>query len=152
MKRTAVWLMVLLIIAGVAAAQTNGGKAPDTQAPGQPPAQQVVKIEGKLALVNGEIGLVYKDKTYYLAMPEYLFGFIDGLKEGAQVKLEGYEFANPRTPDYVQFQVTKLSFNGRDFDLSQAGRRGRMGAMMGGNDLNGPADGQGMGRMQGKRR
>lgn len=156
MKRIASSLIILLAIAGIAAAQSGGAKAPDSLAPGQAQGQAVARIEGKLALVNGEIGIAYKDKTYYLAMPKFLFGFIDGLKEGAQVKLEGYEFANPRTPEYVQFQVTKLSFNGRDYDLTQAGRRGRMGAMMGGNDIGGPCDGagQGMGagRRQGKRR
>ena len=146
MKRTALFLMVLLSIAGLAAAQSNGGKAPDPQQPKQLPAQPVAKIEGKLALINGEIGIAYNNKTYYLAMPQYLFGFIDGLKEGSAVKLEGYEFANPRAPDYVQFRVTKLTFNGRDFDLSSAGRGA--GAMMGGKGI----DGRGPGRMQGQRR
>ena len=155
MKRIALCVMVLLAAAGIAAAQTSGTKTAAAA------AQNVVKIEGKLALINGAIGIQAKEKTYYLAMPQYLFGFIDGLKEGAQVKLEGYEFTNARTPEYVRFRVTKLSFNGKDYDLSDSGGYGMgMGRMMGGrgdsSDDFGPGrgnaqQGQGMGRMGNRR-
>jgi hypothetical protein len=154
MKRIALCVMILLAGAGIAVAQTAGTKAIAAQ------TQTIVKIEGKLALINGSIGIQVKEKTYYLAMPQYLFGFIDGLKEGAQVRLEGYEFSNARTPEYVQFRVTKLSFNGKDYDLSDSGGYGGgMGRMMGGRDDgsgdfgrgNGQGQGMGTGRMGNRR-
>jgi hypothetical protein len=145
MKRIALCMMALVAAAGIATAQTSGTKAADNQAA----TQTTVKIEGKLALINGEIGIQVKDKTYYLQMPKYLFGFIDGLKEGAQVKIEGYEFADTRTPGYSFLRATKLSFNGKDYDLSGYGRGMGRGGMMGGRgfDDNGPAQGRGPGMM-----
>jgi hypothetical protein len=151
MKRITMCVMVLLAVSGIAAAQTAGTKAAATQ------TQTIVKIEGKLALLNGSIGIQVKEKTYYLAMPHYLFGFIDGLKEGAQVKLEGNEFSNARTPEYVQFRVTKLSLNGKDYDLADSGGYGNgMGRMMGGRGEDfGPGrdndHGMGTGRMGNRR-
>ena len=150
MKRLAIAVMALVAAAGIAAAQTSGTKAADAQAA----AQATVKIEGKLALINGEIGVQVKDKTYYLEMPMYLFGFIDGLKEGAQVKLEGYEYSDNRTPGYSYLGVTKLSFNGKDYDLSAYGRGRGRGGMMGerGFGGDGPAWGPGTGRGPGMMR
>jgi hypothetical protein len=143
MKRITLCVMVLLAVAGIAAAQTAGTKAAATQ------TQTIVKIEGKLALINGAIGVQVKEKSYYLAMPQYLFGFIDGLKEGAQVKLEGYEYSNARTPEYVQFRVTKLSFNGKDYDLTNSGGYG-MGRMMDGRGDGSDDFGPGRGDTQGQ--
>ena len=153
MKRIAISMMALVAAAGIATAQTSGTKPADTQT-----TQATVKVEGKLALVNGEVGIQLKDKTYYLEMPMYLFGFIDGLKEGAQVKLEGYEFSDSRTPGYAFLRVTKLSFNGKDYDLSAYGPGRGRGGMMGGRGFNGddsargPGTGRGPGMMRQGRR
>jgi opacity protein-like surface antigen len=148
MKRIIMGMAVLLMVAGLAMAQT-------AQATN---AQTIVKVEGKLALINGYVGLQYKDKTYYVDLPNYLYGFVDGLKEGAQVKLEGYDFSSEKTPTYVQLHVTKLTFNGKDYDLSQldGGRRGMgMGMGMGegfgaGNRGDGPMGQDRRGRMGGR--
>ncbi|HPC72882.1 MAG TPA: hypothetical protein PLB48_13835, partial [Treponema sp.] len=46
-------------------------------------------------------------------------------------KLEGYAFALPQAPEYQHLRVTKLTFNGKDYDLSNSFGRGfgAMGAM-----------------------
>ncbi len=118
MKRTFMILAALLVVAGIAAAQ------PVAPAPNAPAAS---KLEGRLSLVNGFVGIQTKDKTYYVHIPGRLYGFIDGLKEGAQVKLEGYEEALPQAPEYAHFFVTKLAIGGKEYDLSASFRGGTMG-------------------------
>jgi len=122
MKRTFLILAVFALAAAAVTAQpffAQGAQAAGTA--------QITKLEGKLTLINGMIGIQSKDKTYYVHIPGRLYGFVDGLKEGAQVKLEGYEYPLPQAPNYVNFLVTKLSLGGKDYDLSTLGQgmRGR---------------------------
>jgi hypothetical protein len=89
----------------------------------QTPAQ-TVSVEGKLALINGMIGLKSGAKTYYLHNIGRLTGFVDGVKEGASVKVEGAAYPLAAAPEYVTLMVTKLTVGGKDYDLSQAAGRG----------------------------
>ena len=153
MKRTLAIVTAALVAAGSLSAQTWGPRAiapTDTVA-----AAEIVKVEGKLALVNGMIAVKDKDKTYYVGGLNRLVGFLDGLKEGAAVKLEGYAVAVPAAPEYQHLRATKLTFAGKDYDLSQAMGRGMMGGrgnygpqqggMMGGRGNYGPQQGGMMG-------
>jgi len=85
---------------------------------------QTVKVEGKLALINGVIALKSGTKTYYVPMLGRLAGFIEGIKEGASVKLEGYEYPIAAAPEYATLAVIKLSVGGKDYDLGQFGGYG----------------------------
>lgn len=131
MKRA---VIVVLAVAVAVTAVSAQGWAPGFRGPGAAPAApaapaETTKIEGKLALVNAHPAVVVKDKTYYVGIPSRLFGFVDGLKEGAQVKLEGYEQPLPYATNVAMFHVVKLTIGGREIDLSQAGGFGR--GMMG---------------------
>lgn len=131
MKRIIAIVAVGLIAAGAVFAQARGA-GPGAFGPGaQIQNAEPVKVEGKLALVNGFIAVESKDKTYYVMGIQPLVGFIDGLKEGAAVKLEGDAFEMPMAPEYLVLRASKLTFNGKDYDLSRGfGMRGR--GMMGG--------------------
>jgi len=115
--------------------------------------QPTVKVDGQLSLVNGFVAVVSGGKTYYVHRLNRLIGFIDGLKEGAYVKLEGYEDVIDGAPTYAHLLTTKLSYGGKDYDLSQSfgrgpGRgfgQGGRGPMMGGQ-----RGFQGQGRMGGR--
>ncbi|NLJ45033.1 MAG: hypothetical protein GX430_00510 [Treponema sp.] len=150
MKRA---VIVVLAIAVAASAVSAQGWAPGFRGPGAYPAPaapaETVKIEGKLALVNAHPAVVVKDKTYYVGIPARLFGFVDGLKEGAQVKLEGYEQALPYATNVSLFHVVKLTLGGREIDLSQAGGFGR--GMMGSYGPAGTYGPMGRGMMPGGR-
>lgn len=125
MKKLVTLLVLTLAVAGVAVAQPGQwGTPPWDQAQGQ-----TVKVEGKLALVNGAIALQSGGKTYYVPMLGKLAGFIDGLKEGATVKLEGHESELPYAPNYLMLAVTKLTVGGKDYDLGQYAGRGMGGRM-----------------------
>lgn len=136
MKKIIVLLLAGLVAAGTLSAQAAATGNTTTAAQ----TATVTKVEGKLALVNGLIAIKSGDKTYYVNGLQRLVGFIDGLKEGASVKVEGYAQALPAAPEYIHLFVTKLTFNGKDYDLSQAPGRGMgRGGMMGGRGFDGDA-------------
>ncbi len=133
MKRIAIIVVSGLIAASAVSAQAFGPRgsfgpnAPGTPA-AQAPAQEVSTVDGKLAFVNGMIAVQTKDsKTYYVGGLQRLFGFVDGLKEGATVKVEGYAVQMPAAPEYFHLMVTKLTFNGKTYDLSTGFGYGMMG-------------------------
>lgn len=137
MKRIIVITAIGLIAAGSLFAQGRGPRVDGNGPVPQIQNLETVKVEGKLALVNGFIGVQTKDKTYYVMGLQRLIGFIDGLKEGAAVKLEGQAFDMPMAPEYAALHVTKLTFNGKDYDLSRGFGRGFGGGMMGGGRMMG---------------
>ncbi len=119
MKRAIVAVFAIAVAVTAVSAQ-GWTPGPRGAFPGAPAAQaETVKIEGKLTLVNARPAVVVKDKTYYVGIPSRLFGFVEGLKEGAQVKLEGYEYPLPYADDVVMFHVVKLTVGGREIDLSR---------------------------------
>jgi hypothetical protein len=77
---------------------------------------EITAISGILGLSNGRIALQEEDTTYYVLGLDRLIGFIDGLKEGARVALEGYAFTPWEDTDAVLFQVAKLTLNGKEYD------------------------------------
>lgn len=141
MKRILIIVAAGLIATGSLSAQAFG---PGPLAATQTQNLQTVKVEGKLALVNGMISVQSGGKTYYVGGLNRLIGFIDGLKEGSSVKLEGYAVALPAAPEYLHLRVTKLTFNGKEYDLSNSFGRG-IGAMgpMGRNGSAGQFNGRG---------
>jgi hypothetical protein len=92
--------------------------------------REPVSVSGTLVLANGFIALKSGDTLYYTGGLERLVGFVDGLKENAQVRLEGYDFSRvARTQDPAQtatthfFRVTKLEIDGKSYELNRmAGR------------------------------
>jgi hypothetical protein len=73
-------------------------------------------ISGKLSLVKGRIAIQSGGTTYYIAGINRFAGFIDGLKEGADVTLKGFAIKT-REEDTMLFRAGKLTINGRDYDL-----------------------------------
>jgi hypothetical protein len=83
--------LLRLIAAGSLSAQAFG----PASAPAARPRMLDRKGRRQTCLVNGMIAVQSGGKTYYVGGLNRLIGFIDGLKEGASVKLEGYAFALP---------------------------------------------------------
>jgi hypothetical protein len=92
-------------------------------APGwnQRQAPETATVNGTLGFSGGYISLEQDDITYYILGLDKLIGFVDGLKEGARVSLEGYVIA-PRGDTKIRFfRAGKLTFNGKEYgDLSPA--------------------------------
>ncbi|HOZ71910.1 MAG TPA: hypothetical protein PK179_05295 [Spirochaetales bacterium] len=145
MKKIVIVGMMALVAIGAVSAQGFGrAQVPAMQA--QPP-QEIKTVEGKLELVQGHPAIVVKGTTYFVRLPQLLYGFVDGLKEGATVKLEGYETAVPYATSSFFFQATKLTIGSRSYDLSQFGGMGGFGGgMMGGQGYGRGAGQPGRGR------
>jgi hypothetical protein len=89
--------------------------------------KELVSISGTLVLANGFIALKNGDTIYYTSGLERLVGFVDGLKENAPVRLEGYDFSRVnivRPQDASQtegmhfLRVTKLEIDSRSYEIS----------------------------------
>jgi hypothetical protein len=103
MKKIVLLCLLTAIIGGSIFAQSN---APTTT------------IRGTLGLSNGRVAVVSGNITYYVRGLVRFVGFIDGLKEGAQVSLDGYASA-PRVEgqkDRLFYPVT-LTLNGKTYEV-----------------------------------
>lgn len=163
MKRIVLALAASALIAGALAAQPfgagpYGGRGPmggpgygygyGNAAP-QTPAQTKT-LDGTLTFVNQVPAIKTKDATYIFRMPGfYRTAYLDGIKEGATLKLEGYDLGNVPGQANPYFLVTKATVNGKTYDLSQlgalGGRRGGAGCYgQGFGGQGGPGYGPGM--------
>jgi hypothetical protein len=110
------------------------------------PALEQKTLSGTLVAEYGQIALRTEEGLYYVRGLERLAGFIDGLKEGAAVTLQGTVWApewkrrntqpegggqkgeiSPRAGDswsgFRVIRAEKLSFNGKEYDLAMEGQR-----------------------------
>jgi hypothetical protein len=117
MKRIVLSGLLALCIAGFASAQM-GPWGMGRRGFSPAPAAEQVKVSGNLSIVHGRIAVVSNDTVYYAGGLNRFVGFIDGLKEGAMVNLEGaaYQFSGDGKVKFLR--VNKLSLNGKDYDLS----------------------------------
>jgi hypothetical protein len=120
-KKTRIFMIALigLLCAGSVWAQgRDHGWGREGGGRGNRPPAETVTINGNLQLVEGRIVVVADGKTYYTNGPfQRLIGFVDGLKEGAAVRLEGPATAVPLNPNARFLWVTKLTFNGKAYDF-----------------------------------
>ena len=77
-----------------------------------------VSISGNLTLVQGRIALNSGGTTYIIGGLHRHVGFIDGLREGAAVTIEGNAFAVPDNENAKFLLVQKLTIGGNDYDLA----------------------------------
>ena len=91
-----------------------------------------VTVEGTLKLEKGFIALASGDTVYYVPMLQRYVGFIDGLKEGAKVSVEGYQFKNMLHPQ-------KVTINGKDYDFQRSSEMA-FGPHRGGDNRNNKGD------------
>jgi hypothetical protein len=107
MKKIVLFVLLTAAAGGILLAQTN------TPAP--------AAIKGTLGLSSGRIAVKSGGLTYYVRGLERFIGFIDGLKDGAQVSLEGYASA-PSVEGHTErlFYPVKLTLNGKDYEVGSA--------------------------------
>jgi hypothetical protein len=119
MKRIICGVLIVLVTAGFAFAQQGWGGHPRQRGDRREwPAPEKVSLSGKLGLSRGFITLESGDTRYYAAGLERWVGFIDGLKVGADVSVEGYVFSVPQNEEIKMLRVTKLRLGGQDYELS----------------------------------
>jgi hypothetical protein len=115
MKKIGFILAIALLAAGAASAQMWG-------------ASQLITVNGTLQLQNGFIAVAEGATVYFVPVLNQYIGFIDGLKEGSLVSVEGYASGN-------YLQPSKVIINGKSYDfqadLRRGMGRGRYGSMQG---------------------
>jgi len=79
-------------------------------------------VSGSLTVSQGMIAVENEGITYLTFGLNRFVGFIDGLKEGAQVTLEGTATVNPKNDKVKVLRVRKMTLNGKDYDFSNSFR------------------------------
>ena len=118
MKRKAVFVMLALGISAMAQAQAWGHHGWGGWGM-QPPAAEAVTLNGSLVIAQGSIAIKDGDTTYLVAGLARFVGFIDGLKEGAQVKIEGKAVTSPQDSKIKLLRPAKMTLNGKEYDLDR---------------------------------
>jgi hypothetical protein len=117
MKRRALFAALILGAAALASAQGWGrgmGRG------GRPPVNvEAVNLTGALTIAQGAIAVKDGNTTYIVAGLHHLVGFIDGLKEGARVNLEGQAITSPQDSTVKYLRPAKMTFNGKTYDLAR---------------------------------
>ncbi|MDR0723472.1 MAG: hypothetical protein LBF75_11920 [Treponema sp.] len=115
MKRSIFFILLAVAVGGLLFAQNRnhwGGPDPRRQAA----PLETLKVTGTLGILEGMIALQDTDIRYYVLGIERFIGFIEGLKEGATVTIEGYSRASPST-EFRFLRATKLTLNNKEYDL-----------------------------------
>jgi hypothetical protein len=131
MKKTVLVTVLALAIVGGVFAQVSGAQnSADKKGP------EKVTLNGVLDIKGGRIALENSGVTYYLMGLDRFIGFIDGLKAGAAVTLEGFAAPLPSFPEAGSgrqhsatipqqqnagqkiFRITKLTLGSKDYELA----------------------------------
>ena len=99
MKKILFMTVITCLVTGAVCAQGWGS------------ASQPVNVTGTLQLQNGQIALASGDAVYFVPALVRYIGFIEGLKEGARVSIEGYAWGN-------SLQPLKVNIDGKTYDFS----------------------------------
>ena len=88
----------------------------------QLPPSEAVTISGTLTVAHGMPAIRSGDTTYLVGRLSRLTGFIDGLREGAQVTVEGSAVTSRRDSNLRLLNPSRLTLGGRSHDLSSPAR------------------------------
>jgi len=113
-KRKILFLLLVIGLAAMISAQGWGNR----QNPRNLPAPETVTVSGSLIVAKGFPALKSGDVTYFVGGLNRLSGFIDGLKEGAQVTIEGQAITSPRDNTVKFLRPTKMTLNGKSYDMA----------------------------------
>ena len=102
---------------GLAAVISAQGWGSGRTAP-RSPAAETVTVSGSMVVANGSPALKSGEITYIVRGIDRLVGFVDGLKEGAEVTIEGRSVSNPRDDNQKILRPAKLTINGKTYEMA----------------------------------
>jgi len=106
MKKISFLFIIAFMATGAVFAQNWGG------------VSQRVTLNGTLQLQNGQIALASGNTVYFVPTLTRYIGFIDGLKEGVGISIEGYASGNYLEP-------SKVTINGKSYDFLANNNQGQ---------------------------
>jgi len=74
-------------------------------------ANNIITVNGTLKLERGLVAIESGDNVYYVPMLTRYIGFINGLREGASISVEGSRFRNSIQPAKVTLEGRTYNFN-----------------------------------------
>ena len=95
---------------------------------------QITTIKGTLKISGNRFSVVSGNITYSVRGLERLVGVVDGLKDGAQVSMDGYAMATAGQNERV-FNPLRITINGKSYEVGSPGA----GNPAAGRDGNGPS-------------
>jgi len=122
LKRIIVFILLVAGLAAMISAQDGSrrGRAPTERSYSRSSSRATVTISGTMVVANGRPALKSGDDTYLIGGISRLIGFVDGLKEGAQVTVEGTVITIPGRNSLKYLNGSKLTLNGKSYDLSSS--------------------------------
>ena len=81
------------------------------------PQSEMITISGNLIVAHGMPAIINGNITYLITGISRLSGFVDGLKEGAYVTIEGYAVTSPMDFRLKLLWSSTLILDGRTYDL-----------------------------------
>lgn len=101
MKRVIIFMFVAVMVIGTVSAQNRNERQR---------ASNSVAVEGTLKLERGLVAVESGETTYFVPLLTRYIGFIDGMKEGIKVSVEGFSFRNFINP-------TKVTIADKSYDF-----------------------------------
>jgi hypothetical protein len=101
-KKLFIFLFIAVLFAGTVSAQSRTDRGRNSV---------LVTVEGILKLQRGFIAVESGEASYLVPELTRYIGFIEGLKEGAKVSVEGYAFGNTIHP-------AKVTIAGKSYDFA----------------------------------
>ena len=129
MKRKILFFLVIVGLAAMVSAQEGSRRerTPTESSTSRSRAPETVTISGTMVAANGMPALKSGEETYLIGGVSRLVGFVDGLKEGAQVTIEGTVMPVPGRNSLKYLRGSKLTLGGKSYDLLPSFGIGMMG-------------------------
>jgi len=100
----------------------NRGMMPEGRENFRRPDMETVTVSGSLIVAHGRPAIKSGDVTFLVGRLNSLTGFVEGLKEGAQVTIEGSALSRQKEDKTKFLMPTKLTLNGKSYDMSMPGQ------------------------------
>ena len=113
MKRLVIFMFIAVLIIGTVSAQ-NRNNRPDAN--NRQREVTPVSIDGNLKLERGIVAVQSGDSVYLVPLLNRYINFINDLKEGAKVSVEGNVFRRVIMPNKVTIEGKSYDFIARGFD------------------------------------
>jgi len=120
MKRIVLFALLVLGFATLVSAQRRDNRFWNLPQPSVPQVtSEKVTVSGELTIVQGSLAVKSGNITYLTMGLQRFVGFIDGLKDGARVSLEGNAITRTSDAATKYLMVTKLTIAGKDYDVGR---------------------------------
>ena len=110
-------IIFIVLVCGIAAMVSAQGWN-NSERTSRIPRAENITVSGSLIITYGMPALKNGDTTYLLGGLRGLGGFIDGLKEGAQITIEGRAITSQKDSNLKILMPSKLSLGGKTYDLA----------------------------------